>query len=164
MYRRHIEKASWLEERLKPQTSHAAREIINPTASETHMGTDKAGHCCLKMVEEMNVTCLKYFFSSNVREHHQTFGTFQESSTSKPDLWLSSYLNSEMKHRVCKLELLSTSLLLPLKQLSRDFHGGDRLYLKTFYFPVVAFEMFFKKVYVIYKQDNGCFVPCFSLL
>lgn len=38
------------------------------------------------------------FFSSTVREHHQTSGTFQESSTSKLDLWLSSYLSSEMKH------------------------------------------------------------------
>jgi len=51
------ERAPWPESRLtvlvKPQTSHVAREITNPTAAETNMGREKSGHGFLKAVEEM---------------------------------------------------------------------------------------------------------------
>lgn len=134
MYRRHIERASWLEERLKPQTSHVAREIINLRVAETHTGGDKAGHCFVKVVEEMNVTCLKYFFSSNVREGHQTSGTFQESSTSKPDLKLSSYLSSEMKQslQTAATQHISSSPTLTIEQRSPQ---GWQTLTKNFLFP-----------------------------
>lgn len=53
---------------------------------------------------------------------------------------------------VCKLQLLSTSLPLPLYQLGRDLHRGDRLYLKRFCFPAVAFEMFLIR-YMLFTDE-----------
>lgn len=38
---------------VKPHSSRVAREIVNPTAAETNMGREEAGHWFLKVVEEM---------------------------------------------------------------------------------------------------------------
>lgn len=60
------ERAPWLEGRLtilvKPQTSRVAREIINPTADETNVGREKAGHWFLKVVEEMQCSLPQVIF------------------------------------------------------------------------------------------------------
>lgn len=62
----HVQKTYWegILTRRKVETSDlpCSQRDYKCTAAETHMGREKAGHWCLKGVEEMNATFLKYLF------------------------------------------------------------------------------------------------------
>lgn len=104
----HVQKtckrAPWLEGKLtimvKPQTSHVAREIINPTAAKTNNGREKAGHFFQRWQRKCDASCLNNFLLANARECHQTSGTLKKkkSPTSTMDLQLSSYCRDEAQH------------------------------------------------------------------
>lgn len=61
---------------MKPQTSHVARAIINPTAAETNTGREKAGHWFFKGGRGGAMLVASSNFLANAKEYHQTSGSF----------------------------------------------------------------------------------------